>query len=90
MRPTLCSRKVFGVQLYKNNARVLLSHIFSILNSDWPQHVHSSGSGSGSYCAITKTVIIHRSVWKCRKLIFKVSFIHQSFKVHSSVRIVYE
>ena len=27
-------RKVFEVQLYKNNARTLLSHILSILNSD--------------------------------------------------------
>ena len=33
--------KVFRVQLYKNNARALLSRILSILNSDWLQHVRS-------------------------------------------------
>ena len=32
--------KVFGVQLYKNNADALLSRILGILNSDW-QHAHS-------------------------------------------------
>ena len=34
-------RKMFGVQLYKNNARALLSRILSILNLDWLQHVRS-------------------------------------------------
>ena len=34
-------REMFGVQLYKNNARVLLSHILSILNLDWLQHARS-------------------------------------------------
>ena len=33
--------KVFGVQLYKNNAYALLSCILSILNSDWLQHARS-------------------------------------------------
>ena len=33
--------EMFGVQLYKNNARVLLSRILSILNLDWLQHAHS-------------------------------------------------
>ena len=32
-------RETFGVQLYKNNARALLSRILSILNLDWLQHV---------------------------------------------------
>ena len=33
----------FGVQLYKNNARMQLSHILNIVNSDcWLQH---AGSG---------------------------------------------
>ena len=43
MHPTLHSRarNVFGVQLYKNNARALLSRIFSIVNSDWLQHARS-------------------------------------------------
>ena len=34
-------REMFGVQLYKNNARALLSHILSILNLDWLQHAPS-------------------------------------------------
>ena len=34
-------REMFGVQLYKNNARVLLSRILSILNLDWLQHARS-------------------------------------------------
>ena len=34
-------REMFGVQLYKNNACALLSHILSILNSDWLQHARS-------------------------------------------------
>ena len=34
-------REMFGVQLYKNNARALLSPILSILNLDWLQHVRS-------------------------------------------------
>ena len=32
---------MFGVQLYKNNARALLSRILSILNLDWLQHAQS-------------------------------------------------
>ena len=31
-------REMFGVQLYKNNARALFSRILSILNLDWLQH----------------------------------------------------
>ena len=34
-------REMFGVQLYKNNARALLSRILSILNLDWLQHVYA-------------------------------------------------
>ena len=34
-------REMFGVQLYKNNARALLSRILSILNLDWLQHGRS-------------------------------------------------
>ena len=43
MHPTLRSRmgKVFGVQLYKNNACALLLRILSIVNPDWLQHVRS-------------------------------------------------
>ena len=35
------ARKVFAVQLYKNNARALLSRILTILNSDWLHHAHT-------------------------------------------------
>ena len=34
-------REMFGVQLYKKNARELLSRILSILNSDWLNHARS-------------------------------------------------
>ena len=34
-------REMFGVILYKNNARALLSRILSILNLDWLQHARS-------------------------------------------------
>ena len=34
-------REMFGVQLYKNNARALLSRILSNLNLDWLQHARS-------------------------------------------------
>ena len=34
-------REMFGVQLYKNNVRALLSRILSILNLDWLQHARS-------------------------------------------------
>ena len=34
-------REMFGVQLYKNNARALLSRILSILNLVWLQHARS-------------------------------------------------
>ena len=34
-------REMFGVQLYKNNARALLSRILSILNLDWLQRARS-------------------------------------------------
>ena len=34
-------REMFGVQLYKNNARALLSRILSILNLDWLRHARS-------------------------------------------------
>ena len=34
-------REMFGVQLYKNNARAPLLRILSILNLDWLQHARS-------------------------------------------------
>ena len=42
-------REMFGVQLYKNNARLLLSRILSILNLDWLQHARSV-RGVYEYC----------------------------------------
>ena len=53
MHPTLRSHahSVFQVELYKN-ARVLLSHILSIVNSDWLQHAHSV---SGVYESVLPT-----------------------------------
>ena len=46
-------REMFGVQLYKNNARAILSRILSILNLDWLQHVRSV-HGVYEYAFITK------------------------------------
>ena len=43
------ARNVFGVQLYKNNARALLSRILSNVNSDWLQHAHSLLRGVYEY-----------------------------------------
>ena len=47
-KSTLCdayarvsTAQMFGVQLYKNNARAILSRILSILNLDWLQHARS-------------------------------------------------
>ena len=37
----LALHEMFGVQLYKNNARALLSRILSILYLDWLQHARS-------------------------------------------------
>ena len=50
------TRKVFRVQLYKNNARALLSRILCILNSDWLQHARSI---SGVYkCIIIEAICV--------------------------------
>ena len=46
-------REMFGVQLYKNNARALLSRILSILNLDWLLH---AGSVRGVYELIRTTL----------------------------------
>ena len=46
-------REMFGVQLYKNNARALLSRILSILNLDWLQHARSV-RGVYEYCLLSK------------------------------------
>ena len=41
-------REMFGVQLYKNNARALLSRILSILNLDWLQHARNKEISQGN------------------------------------------
>ena len=58
MHPTLHSRarNVFGAQLYKNNTRALLSHIFSIVNSDWLQHASSVRGGYEYFVTIHHTL----------------------------------
>ena len=63
-------REMFGVQLYKNNARALLSRILSILNLDWLQHAHSV---RGVYECNTNKLIYTRkliSFW-CYSIISK-------------------
>ena len=52
-------REMFGVQLYKNNARALLSRILSILNLDWLQHARSVRGVYECYVWPNITVITH-------------------------------
>ena len=52
-------REMFGVQLYKNNARALLSRILSILNLDWLQHARSV---RGVYELYIKTVKLNHMI----------------------------
>ena len=54
-------REMFGVQLYKNNARALLSRILSILNLDWLQHARSV-RGVYEYGMKHKTAIINHAI----------------------------
>ena len=65
------ARNVFGVQLYKNNARALLSHILSIVNSDWLQHACSV---CGMY---EKMLILYYEKNTKYKCILQVMLIHQ-------------
>ena len=72
-KSTLCSRKstyatltlasalreMFGVQLYKNNARALLARILSILNLDWLQHARSVRGVYESYLFSRKNHHFH-------------------------------
>ena len=53
-------REMFGVQLYKNNARVLLSRILSILNLDWLQHARS-------VCGVYEFLLFIEIVWETQK-----------------------
>ena len=59
-------REMFGVQLYKNNARVLLLRILSILNLDWLQHARSERGvyelcNSSIFFFITSTLGIYET-----------------------------
>ena len=60
---------MFGVQLYKNNARALLSRILSFLNLDWLQHARSV---RGVYelqilqdSNICKNLYLQTQLWLC-------------------------
>ena len=55
-------REMFGVQLYKNNARAILSRILSILNLDWLQHARSVRGVYEWVLAILHSNIIWRSL----------------------------
>ena len=63
---TSALREMFGVQLYKNNARALLLRILSILNLDWLQH-------ACSVRAVYEYLIrsIHTSIvlWSCNDVL---------------------
>ena len=66
--------EVFGVQLYKNNARALLSCILSIPNSDWLQHARS-----------VPGVYMNKSSNLCIDLILHSHFSHQWTMLKSTV-----
>ena len=55
-------RKMFGVQLYKNNARALLLRILSILNLDWLQHARSVRGVYEYYINITALLALLCSI----------------------------
>ena len=76
-RLTLASslREMFGVQLYKNNARALLSRILSILNLDWLQHARSV---RGVYeCHLLH---LHTSPWQDEAVVAWVTLGHSMVK----------
>ena len=67
-------REMFGVQLYKNNARALLSRILSILNLDWLQHARSV-RGVYEYLVIDKHHIsLNVKEWKFNSLKEHIEF----------------
>ena len=49
--------EMFGVQLYKNNARALILRILSILNLDWLQYARSVRGVYEIYLAFTPTQV---------------------------------
>ena len=71
MHPMLCShtRTVFGVKLYKNNARALLPRILIIVSSDWLKHTHSV---CGVYMNLHNIRLIFVSVHRTAQTSFKI------------------
>ena len=71
---------MFGVQLYKkNNARVLLSRILSILNLDWLQHACSvrgvyEWSMLAVFFVVSLTVSWHKSSKRLGFCLLKMKF----------------
>ena len=75
---------MFGVQLYKNNARALLLRIMSILNLDWLQH-ESSVRGVYEYIVLVKgTKELYRlkflPFWKNQNQFELLHLLHDSMR----------
>ena len=70
-------REMFGVQLYKNNARALLSCILSILNLDWLQHARSVRRVY-EYDWVFQTICFRMLIQLFKESIdyFKIAYIH--------------
>ena len=58
-------REMFEVQLYKNNARALLSRILSIQNSEWLPHAYSVGLRGVYVLRYESHVIQIMNVYEC-------------------------
>ena len=79
-------REMFGVQLYKNNARALLSRILSILNLDWLQHA-CSVRGVYEYFDILKyltclALFYLKVVYFLTSLVGLITWIHQQNRIN--------
>ena len=74
-------REMFGVQLYKNNARALLSRILSILNLDWLQHACSV---RGVYEWLMLPTLCMISSWQWHKYDIGVTVYAPVLKEHHS------
>ena len=75
---TLCythARNEYGVQLYKNNARVL-SRILSIAKSDWLQHARS-------VCGVYELILSHfENAHDVIVYLFILLYLHTHFLVN--------
>ena len=74
-------REMFGVQLYKNNARALLSRILSILNLDWLQHARSVRWVYETSLKHQREAPSPRAVFNCLEL-FAPSSTHEKTSLH--------